>query len=78
MKYKITLKDTRSNEVKELIQDYDYDEYGDEEAYRLVEFMWEEGNYSCDCNRFIFMYDADVSCNTGENVIEVMAIERIE
>lgn len=27
-------------------------------SQEVVEFMWEEGNYSCDCNRYLFFYRA--------------------
>jgi hypothetical protein len=27
----------------------------DEDIRHLVHYMWTEGNYSCDCNRFAFM-----------------------
>ncbi len=33
--------------------------------------QWTEGNYSCDCNRSLFMYgeEGELPCNNGKNVI---------
>lgn len=31
-------------------------------------FMWEDGNYACDCNRLIFLYGVDIDdakCSNG-------------
>lgn len=42
-------------------------------------FIWEEGNYSCDCNRSLFLYDWDedktLPCDNG--VDRQIIIERI-
>lgn len=38
------------------------DEYKDSDG---VEFMWEEGNYACDCNRADFLYgESPIGCGT--------------
>lgn len=37
----------------ELHPDFDYDEF------HHAEFIWEEGNFSCDCNRSIFINEID-------------------
>lgn len=42
-------------------------------------YMWEDGNYSCDCNRGPFLYDDpdyDMPCNpNGKNVIVLDELE---
>ena len=37
-------------------------------------FIWEEGNYGCDCNRGIFLYGRDSDIDCGENLIVVEGI----
>lgn len=32
--------------------------------------IWETGNFSCDCNRFLFMYEEDVKCSDGRIIVE--------
>ena len=45
-------------------------------------FHWTEGNFECDCNRSLFMYDHDASeelkCNTSDNdrVIDLLWIKK--
>lgn len=46
----------RNNKTGEVViyEDYGYfDEYGS-----FHDFIWSEGNYSCDCNRALFFYRA--------------------
>jgi len=44
MPYKVALRDNETGEIRIHEEPvYDYDEH-----------LWSEGNYSCDCNRFIF------------------------
>lgn len=33
------------------------DTYDDDYPLHTVEFLWSEGNYSCDCNRAIFFHN---------------------
>ena len=43
-------------------------------------YMWEEGNYSCDCNRQIFLYDRDLdeaTCDDGTPRIEAALVIEI-
>ena len=40
-----------------------------ETAYEGDEFMWNEGNYSCDCNRHIFFNVALGRAGSGEHQI---------
>lgn len=44
MSYKVTIKNNETNEIR-LTEPFDV-EWND--------FMWTEGNYSCDCNRHLF------------------------
>lgn len=39
-------------------------------------FIWEDGNYACDCNRMVFLYgvDNDYPCNVGENRIVIDSV----
>ena len=42
-----------------------------------IEFLWEEGNFACDCNRIDFLYDEwpeDYPCNRDENRIELLSL----
>ena len=79
MSYKVDiyLRDTR-NGVTEIEHD-DY-EYTEENPFCI--FMWEEGNYSCDCNRSIFLYKGDKNkklwCNRCDNIIIVDKIIRTD
>jgi hypothetical protein len=49
------------------------------DAYTGIEFQWTEGNYSCDCNRSLFLQRADVGytrkleCAAG-NLIELVRL----
>lgn len=76
-KYKIYLKDTRTD--KEYIIEEDM-KYIDGE-YSLI-YLWLEGNYECDCNRSVFCDRVseeevdDLECNRGKNVIQLVKIER--
>ncbi len=47
-----------------------------------IEFMWREGNYSCDCNRRLFIgrltdpsYDDDLPCG---DTIKLLSLEVAE
>lgn len=46
--------------------------YSDDDKIEDILFFWTEGNYSCDCNRRIFMgvdYD-DAECGDGEIIVD--------
>jgi len=66
-----TLRDTEGYQ-----RDYEYD-IEDELIDSLV-FMWEDGNYACDCNRSLFLYEWDESrelkCNSGSNEIKLVSL----
>ena len=34
-------------------------------------FIWEEGNYLCDCNRAIFFCDDDIPCGEGKYSVNI-------
>jgi hypothetical protein len=42
-------------------------------------YLWEEGNYSCDCNRSLFLWNfvdaKKLECDLGENRIELVELE---
>ena len=54
-----------------------------EDEYPYSEFIWNEGNYSCDCNRGLFFARAggrepglhEFTCNVGPNRFTVEIIE---
>lgn len=60
------------NPTKKIIQ-FPY-EYGNGED---SVFIWEEGNYACDCNRALFFYRAqnlsekEIDCGTGKFSIKI-------
>ena len=68
MKINIHLRNVKTGEVRVYQPDYDVEE-------PFNPFMWEEGNFSCDCNRSLFLYDWDddkkLPCNPIDNVIVV-------
>lgn len=51
-------------------------------------WLWTEGNYSCDCNRSLFLFDipidhpSELPCSRGEPTIELVELvvdgERLE
>lgn len=73
MSVKVTLKDTLTNAIAEYI-----DEYANEDKY-LDSFMWTEGNFGCDCNRYIFFYGGEVKedLQCGDSRFKVIGWQRI-
>ena len=55
LKIRIHFYDKKTN----LRKTYDTEISTDEEGYPNL-YIWEDGNYSCDCNRSIFMYNLKV------------------
>lgn len=53
-KIKATLIDKVSGQEKEFFQDFD-DDYPDD----VIDYMWKDGNYSCDCNRYDIFFPDD-------------------
>ena len=56
-----------------------FDDY-DWESIEDAEFMYYEGNYSCDCNRSILFlkrpYGKSFECNSGKNKIEIISLQK--
>lgn len=50
------LRDTKTGRIG--THDYDYEDNYPTDA---IEFMWEEGNFACDCNRSQFLYGDDLT-----------------
>lgn len=46
IKVKITITKIETGEIATSVESY--------HDFRLADFMWSEGNYSCDCNRELF------------------------
>ena len=66
MTYSFTLK--HNDTIVTYNDTYDYKD----ESHML--YMWLEGNYSCDCNRYMFMYnDYETDFPCGES-IELLSI----
>lgn len=55
-----------------------YDEWPDSASLDGVEFMWTEGNFSCDCNRGQFLAqvlqepDPNLPCGDGRIVLDLL------
>lgn len=67
MGYIVYLQDSRNGNKSSEFFDYDYHDY-----------LWREGNFSCDCNRSIFLYDdedKELPCNAEENIINIVSIQ---
>lgn len=71
--YKILLKDKACGEYKSIPYYYPYD-------FCSLEFYFEEGNMSCDCNRYMLFYGHDTGhkqvCSDEER-FELISIEAI-
>jgi len=76
MKYLFYLRNTETGETKTYHENYDWDDEGD------MFFQWFENNYSCDCNRSLFMYeheeDKELDCSGDKNIIVIDKIENEE
>ena len=61
MKYIIKLKDRLTGYERDYIRDYPY------EVTDLL-YLWLEGNFACDCNRALFLWDWEIElpCNRDE------------
>ena len=69
--YLAHLKDTRNNKTH-IYERTIPDDYTDKDQL----YMWTAGNFSCDCNRAIIMYDDwEMKCNSGDNVIILEKLE---
>ena len=74
--YDVYLRNTQTGEFKVYRENYGWNTPTD------GVFQWEQGNYSCDCNRSLFMYDHEESkelpCSGKENVIVVDKLVVVE
>jgi len=64
MSVKAFITDTKTGETRE---------YDAGEVHEAIEFLWNEGNYSCDCNRAIFF---DVAGGGDGNPEQQCGLER--
>jgi hypothetical protein len=68
MKYIFTLKD--GNTI------INYNENFEWEDQNLMLFQWLENNYSCDCNRRLFMYnDFEATCGDEVELLKITDIK---
>ena len=51
-----------------------------DEAWRLCQYMWEDGNYGCDCNRSLFAqrYGWDIPELPCGDTIELVSLTWLE
>jgi len=74
MRYKFALRNVETGESRLYEEVFDWSE----ESQML--FQWTQGNYSCDCNRGLFLYNWDdakeVECSGHDNTIALDAITR--
>ena len=70
--YLITLRDTRTGEERTITGDYDDDD--------SVDWMWNMGNYRCDCNRNLLFYSLDMederNVECSDDMILLVSIKR--
>ncbi len=64
MSYTVHILNTETNELREYYERLEWRDF----HY----FMWEEGNFSCDCNRGSMFDDGDYPCSEG--LFEVVKI----
>lgn len=77
-KFLIKLKDKNTGETKEIfdeVNDIDPEDSYVFSEHELISFRWEEGNDSCDCNRFIHFYpESEESYPCGDERFELISI----
>ena len=66
MKVTIKIKHIPSGEIRDYHDEFE--EITEQTDYNPI-WIWQEGNYSCDCNRHIFFHnfkdDEDIDCSDG-------------
>ena len=75
---KVKIRENSSN----FIQEYDSFLFKDPDTGKALIWIWEEGNYSCDCNRRLFFYqnigielaDSALECGEGKYSVEISNI----
>lgn len=72
--YEVVLKDTRDGHT--ITKEFKHIRSSDglEEDMRNIEYLWEEGNNACDCNRAGYMYGEDVELDCGGKLIELVSL----
>lgn len=75
-RYRITLKDTVTGDTR-TFEESMTGETADE-ADETMEYLWEDGNYGCDCNRSLFLWNfnrnKELNCDLGKNRIELVEL----
>ena len=65
MTYLVTMRDNKTQEEQVIEMDGEY-----------IPYLWEEGNFACDCNRAVFFTgDHDIVQECGESRFDVLAVE---
>ena len=76
MNYQIYLKDMATGEVKAI--DFEYSGNHPDGYDMGVLWMWEQGNYSCDCNRGNYFYpDDETDCPCGDERFNLQKIVNV-
>lgn len=70
-KYQVKLTRTSDGASKVVDLEWGYPEWDGSDSDDAIRFMWEEGNYSCDCNRCEY-FDEDCECSEGKYEAEVL------
>ena len=85
MIYLIALKDTVTGDRRTVEFEYAEERVDAEENDRLLVYLWTEGNYGCDCNRSLKLWELDLAeddngleCNRGDNRILLLSIHEKE
>ena len=76
-RYDIHLKDPTTNEIIIYEDGFEWDDMLDENgigftAPAWVTYMYTEGNYSCDCNRSMFMDIDDLPCGDTIELVKIV------
>lgn len=73
-KFIVTLRDNLTHEEKGIT--HTCADSQDLSAKELADFMWEDGNYSCDCNRFSHFYPcSDENYPCGDERFTLVSID---
>jgi len=61
----------RDNETYE-VKEYPTGAIWDEATGNISDYIWREGNFSCDCNRGLFFGKEEVSCGEGRYAVNIV------
>ena len=84
MVYLIALKDTVTGDQRTFEFEYTEKRVCDEDSDGLLVYLWTGGNYGCDCNRSLYLWnwsdddDKELGCNRGDNRILLLSIHEKE